>query len=453
MVHTFSYKHQGGSLYFLWDIESGSLHHVDYVAFLYGKKRYGIAMDQQENEDYAKISDKDIEELSVEFEELEKEGSLNAPQAVRNFIKKAGELKALCLHICHDCNMRCDYCFAGCGTYHSAKAYMSAETGKRAIDFLIKNSGIKKNLEVDFFGGEPLMNMKAVKEIVAYAKERGKQEGKEFSFTMTTNGVLLNKENIDYLNAEMDNVVLSIDGRPETHNAVRHAVSGKDMYDHIMKNFVAFKEVRGNKKYYVRGTFTAKNLDFSKDIFHLCDCGFDQISVEPVVLPAGHPLEINETHLTKIIDEYEHFTEGYLERRRGGKWFNFFHFMIDLHHGPCVNKRLTGCGAGTEYLAVSPEGDLYPCHQFVGLSDYLIGNVDEGVKNQNIREQFAAVTVLKKEHCAACAAKYYCGGGCAANAVNFSGSLDGQYKLGCDMAKKRLELSLAAAFIEGETLK
>ena len=433
----------------MWDIESGSLHNVDDVAFLCAKKRF-LTLDAEELAAYGRIEPALRREAEEELEELCALGALNAPPQIKAFRKQAREVKAMCLHICHDCNLQCDYCFADGGTYHTQGQYMSAAVGKRAIDFLIASSGSRHNLEVDFFGGEPLMNLGVVKEIVDYAKARAKEEGKAFTFTMTTNCLLLNEDTARWLNEEMDNVVLSIDGRKSVHNCVRHAKNGKDVYDTVLGNALRFRAIRGDKRYYVRGTFTARNLDFASDIFCLNDLGFDQISVEPVVLPADHPLHLSEEHLARITEEYDRLAEGYLERRKGEKWFNFFHFMIDLRHGPCVNKRLTGCGAGTEYLAVSPTGDLYPCHQFVGEAEYYIGNVFEGILHQDVRERFASVTVLAKAHCAACPAKYYCGGGCAANAKNFAGKIDGQYKIGCDLTVKRLENSLAIAFLEAD---
>ncbi len=448
MIHTFSYKYKGTPFYFLWDIESGSLHNVDYAAFLRAKNCFGLELSGPEKEDLAAIGPKELADIDAELDALIAEGSLDAPKPKGEFRKNASLVKALCLHICHDCNMRCDYCFAGGGTYHTQTEYMSAEVGKQAIDFLIKNSGGRRNLEADFFGGEPLLNLDTVKEIVEYAKIRGEEEGKNITFTLTTNCLALNKEAAVYLNENMENVVLSLDGRKATHNAVRHAKNDKDIYDIIVKNAVDFRKIRGGKRYYVRGTFTAANLDFTGDIFALNDLGFDQISIEPVVLPDSHPLAIREEQVEEIKKEYERLAEGYIDRRKTDKWFNFFHFMIDLEHGPCVNKRLTGCGAGTEYMAVSPTGDLYPCHQFVGEKDYYIGNVKEGIINPEVRERFASISVLGKEYCSDCPAKYYCGGGCAANAKNFSGRLDGQYKIGCELLKKRLELSLAIAYIE-----
>ena len=447
MVHLFQYVRGGKSYYLMWDVESASLSVIDYAAFLYAKKRYAT-LDDKEEEAFFAIPEEEKQELLDEFDELEKDGALNAEPILTEFSKSADEVKALCLHICHDCNLSCEYCFAGGGTYHTARDYMSAEVGKKAIDFLIANSGKRRNLEVDFFGGEPLMNMGPVKEIVSYAREQGEKHGKVFAFTMTTNCLLLNDENIDYLNKEMENVVLSVDGRKEIHNAVRHTRNGNDAYDVILQNALKMRKARGDKKYYVRGTFTAKNLDFAEDILALNDAGFDQISVEPVVLPESHPLALKKEHLDRILAEYDRFTEEYITRRSDGRWFNFFHFMIDLEHGACPNKRLTGCGAGTEYLAVTPTGDIYPCHQFAGLPDFWIGNVFTGIEHQEIREKFAKNCVLNKEHCQKCFAKYYCGGGCAANAYNFAGKIDGQYEMGCELTKKRLEMSLAVAAIE-----
>jgi len=434
----------------LWDIESGSLHHVDYPAFLCAKHRF-LTLTGEEETAFLALSQEEKEEISAELDALVAEGSLDAPPPAAKFYKNTSLVKALCLHICHDCNMKCDYCFASGGTYNTAKDYMSAETGKQAIDFLIVNSGMRHNLEVDFFGGEPLINFGAVKEIVTYAKEAAAKAGKEISFTLTTNCLALNKDAREYLNNNMDNVVLSVDGRKCVHNNVRHIRDGKDGYDVIAGNALEFCKIRGDKRYYVRGTFTSKNLDFAEDVFALNDLGFDQISIEPVVLPDGHPLALKESDLPAILKEYDRLAEGYVERRKGDKWFNFFHFMLDLEHGPCVNKRLTGCGAGTEYLAVSPTGDLYPCHQFVGEKDYYVGNVREGVIHKDVRERFACVSVLNKPHCAICPAKYYCGGGCAANAKNFGGAIDRQYPLGCALQKKRLELSLAISYLENQT--
>ena len=359
MVHAFNFCYHGRTYYFIWDVESGSLHNVDYVAFLYAKKKYAKLTDSKEIADFSVIPSDELIDLEDEFSYLEQQGALNTPCDVYAKRKRIGEIKALCLHICNDCNLRCKYCFADEGTYHtSERAYMSEEVGKKAIDFLIANSGKRNNLEVDFFGGEPLMNLSVVKSIVAYAREREKESGKTFYFTMTTNCVLLNDETIKWLNEEMHNVVLSIDGRECVHNAVRKAVNGKDCYSLIANNAIKFAKVRGNKSYYVRGTFTARNLDFSDDVLALNDMGFDQISMEPVVTDIDD-LKITKEHLPAILAEYEKLAEKYIYRRKTDKWFNFFHFMIDLEGGPCLVKRLTGCGSGCEYLAVTPTGGIY----------------------------------------------------------------------------------------------
>ena len=450
MVHCYCYDRAGKKYNFLWDVESGSLHIVDYPAFLCAKKRYSD-LTPDEEKDFSELPDQVKAEIAQELDGGEEAGVLNAKPLIDFFVKSTKVVKALCLHICHDCNLNCEYCFAGGGNYNTEKDYMSEETGRRAVDFLIQNSGKRKNLEIDFFGGEPLLNMKTVKEVVRYAREIEEKYDKKFAFTMTTNCLLLNDENIAWLNENMEKVVLSIDGRKCTHNAVRHTRSGKDSYDIILKNAQKFRAVRGDKKYYVRATFTAKNLDFCDDILSLNDAGFDQISAEPVVLSEDSPMALREEHLDAICKEYEKFTEKYLERRKeGGKhWFNFFHFMIDLEHGPCPDKRLTGCGAGTEYMAVSPLGELYPCHRFVGGDEkYRIGSVYTGIENPSVRDDFAKLSVLSKPHCKECFAKYNCGGGCTANAIQYAGKPDAQYKMGCELTKKRLECSLAIAAIE-----
>lgn len=453
MVHVFNFSYKDKPYYFLWDVESGSLLEVDYVAFLCAKKRYSVELTFQEEKDYANISSEIVTEINDDLFELEKSGELNSAPLISCYHKNSKDIKALCLHISHDCNLRCDYCFADGGNYNTESIHMPIEVGKKAIDLLIENSGSRKNLEVDFFGGEPLLNMKTVKEVVKYGNEQAEMHGKVMSYTMTTNCLLLTEEVAQYLNETMDNIVLSVDGRECVHNSVRHAKNGKSCYDIILKNALYMHKIRGDKKHYVRGTFTAKNLDFCNDILYLNDIGFDQISVEPVVLPDSSPLALKEEHLQAICEEYERFTTEYLNRRSSGKWFNFFHFMIDLEHGACQNKRLTGCGAGTEYLAVAPNGDIYPCHQFVGKDEFIIGSVFDGIKNQKIRDEFANLCVLNKEHCKDCFAKYNCSGGCTANSFNFTGKLDGQYKNSCVLAKKRLECALAIAGIEASNKK
>lgn len=432
----------------MWDVESGSLHNIDRTAYLVAVNNYGFATDAENNE--FNVLDKElISEIDAEFCELERSGVLNA-SAPSNPVahKKYGTIKALCLHICHDCNLRCKYCFASEGTYKSARDHMSLEVGKRAVDFLITHSGSRRNLEIDFFGGEPLMNIDVVKSIVEYARDREKECGKKFDFTITTNCLLLNDELITFFNKEMHNVVLSIDGRREVHNNVRKSVNGKECYDTILANAKKFAESRGDKSYYVRGTFTSQNLDFASDIEFLRDSGFEQISVEPVVLGEENELAIREEHLPQILSEYERLAKIYLDSRKNGKWFNFFHFMIDLENGPCITKRLSGCGSGCEYLAVTPNGDLYPCHQFADDAAYRLGSVFEENLNLDKMSEFAKNIVNRKQDCLNCPAKYYCSGGCCANNIHFAGDMNRPYAISCAMMRKRFELSLAIAAVE-----
>lgn len=447
MVHIFEYSHKGSPYYFVWDVESGSLHNVDRAAFLVCKNKYDSLSDAEQAE-LGKIPAADLAEIEDEFAELEKEGYLNAAEQQVE-LPHSGEIKALCLHICHDCNLRCSYCFAKDGTYNTARDYMSFEVGKAALDFLFAHSGDRHNLEVDFFGGEPLMNLDNVKKIVAYGKERAHNLNKCLKFTLTTNAVLLNDDAINYLNEEMDNVVISIDGRKEIHDKLRVSPNGKGSYDIALKNAKRFRAVRGDKRYYIRGTFTANNIDFCADVLHLNDEGFDQISIEPVVLPDDSPLALHEKDLPFIFEQYDKLSEEYMERRKGEKWFNFFHFMIDLKNGPCVAKRLNGCGAGKEYLAVTPTGDIYPCHQFAGGDGkFYMGNVLTGEFNRDIQHVFENINVYCKEDCRKCPAKYYCSGGCLANSYNFNGDLKKPYKLSCEMMRKRLDDALAIYSIE-----
>ena len=351
-------------------------------------------------------------------------------------------VKALCLHIAHDCNLRCSYCFAGTGEYMGHRSLMSLEVGKKAVDFLIENSGNRRNLEVDFFGGEPLMNFDVVKGIVEYAREKEKESNKNFRFTITTNGILLDEEKRAYINENMHNVVLSLDGRKEINDEVRKRIDGKGSYDRILPLIKKMVDERGEKDYYVRGTFTRKNLDFGADVLHLADLGFDQISVEPVVAAKDSGLDIRNEDLKAVCDEYERLAKEYVDRRKNGQWFNFFHFMIDLEGGPCIAKRLRGCGSGTEYLAVTPEGELYPCHQFVGHKEFNLGNVYDGLNGNPIREIFSDTNVYTKPQCDSCWAKFYCSGGCAANAWQFNKDIKIPYEIGCELEKKRVECAL-----------
>ena len=360
-----------------------------------------------------------------------------------DFKNRQTVVKALCLHIAHDCNLACKYCFAEEGEYHGRRALMSFEVGKKALDFLVANSGKRINLEVDFFGGEPLLNWQVVKDLVAYGRSLEEPFHKKFRFTLTTNGVLLNDEILEFCNREMANIVLSIDGRKAVHDLMRPFRGGQGSYDTVVPKFKQTAESRGQMNYYVRGTFTRNNLDFSKDVLHLADLGFQQISVEPVVADEkSEAYAIREEDIPVILEEYDRLAAEMIKRKKEGEGFNFFHFMIDLEGGPCVAKRLSGCGSGTEYLAVTPWGDLYPCHQFVGEQQFCMGNVWEGVKAREIREEFRGCNVYSKEKCRDCFAKFYCSGGCAANAYNFHGNINDAYDVGCELERKRVECAI-----------
>ncbi|MCR5676276.1 MAG: thioether cross-link-forming SCIFF peptide maturase [Lachnospiraceae bacterium] len=370
------------------------------------------------------------------------------------FKKRQTVVKALCLNVAHACNLACRYCFAGEGEYHGDRALMSAETGKAALDFLIENSGKRRNLEVDFFGGEPLLNFDVVKEIVRYGRSLEEAHDKHFRFTITTNGTLLNDEILDFVNREMDNIVLSIDGRKEINDRMRPRRAGDaSVYDEIVPKYLQVAASRGGEKYFVRGTFTRENLDFCEDVKHLADLGFTQISVEPVVAEPEDPWAIREEDIPALCAEYDKLAKLYLDYRKKGKGFHFFHFNIDLEGGPCVAKRLSGCGTGCEYLGVTPWGDLYPCHQFVGNEKFIMGNVRDGITRQDIREEFLASNVYTRDACRQCFARYYCSGGCAANAWNFNGDINTVYREGCDLQRKRIEcaIMIRAALAEQET--
>lgn len=401
--------------------------------------------------------EQEIEEALDEIQQLIHEEELftkdTYQEYVSDFKKRETVVKALCLHIAHDCNLGCKYCFAEEGEYHGRRALMSFEVGKKALDFLIVNSGNRRNLEVDFFGGEPLMNWEVVKQLVAYGRSREQECNKRFRFTLTTNGILLNDEIMDFCNQEMSNVVLSLDGRREVNDFMRPVRSGqKSSYDIIVPKFQKFARSRKGKDYYVRGTFTRHNLDFSEDVKHFADLGFEQMSIEPVVASKEEPYAIREEDLPRILEEYDRLAVEYIKRKKEGKGFTFFHFMIDLDQGPCVAKRLSGCGSGTEYLAVTPWGDLYPCHQFVGQKDFLMGNVNESVLRTDLRDEFKLCNVYAKEKCRNCFARFYCSGGCAANSWQFHQSITDAYDIGCQMQKKRIEcaIMIKAALAENE---
>ncbi len=443
MIH--QYKNNGYNI--VMDINSGAVHIVDDVVydvlpFLDEKK--------DEEEILKTLSDtypeESIREAISDCKELEESGVLFTEdiyeQAIENFSRRPTVVKALCLHIAHDCNLACRYCFAEEGEYHGRRALMSYEVGKKALDFLIENSGNRRNLEVDFFGGEPLMNWQVVKDLVQYGREQEKKYNKNFRFTLTTNGVLLDEEIMEFCNKEMANVVLSIDGRKEVHDFMRPFRRGKGSYDLIIPKFRKFAESRNQDKYYVRGTFTRHNLDFSEDVLHLADLGFKQISVEPVVAQPEEEYALREEDIPQICAEYDRLAVEMIKRHKEGRGFNFFHFMIDLTGGPCVYKRLSGCGSGTEYLAVTPWGDLYPCHQFVGEEKFLMGNVYDGLKTPELQEEFKGCNVYAKEKCRNCFAKFYCSGGCAANAYKFHGSINDAYDIGCELQRKRVECAI-----------
>lgn len=442
MVH--QYKNNGYNI--VLDVNSGAIHVVDDVVY------DAVALYEEADREtiVKKLKDKYkeavITEALDEIEELKKNQELFTEDAYEDYIgdfkKRPTVVKALCLHIAHDCNLKCRYCFADEGEYHGKRELMSFEVGKAALDFLIANSGNRKNLEVDFFGGEPTLNFQVVKDLVAYGREQEKLHDKKFRFTLTTNGVLLNDEIMEFANQEMGNVVLSIDGRKEVNDYMRPARGGQGSYDTIVPKFRKFADSRRQNNYYVRGTFTHHNLDFSKDVLHLADLGFQQISVEPVVAQETDDYAIREGDLPQLFEEYDALAAEMVKRHGTKQDFNFFHFMIDLEGGPCVAKRLSGCGSGTEYLAVTPTGDLYPCHQFVGNEKFLMGNVYEGVKRTDIRDEFKGCNVYAKEKCRECFARFYCSGGCAANSYNFHGDIHNAYDIGCALQKKRVECAI-----------
>ena len=455
MIH----QYINNGFHIIMDVNSGSVHSVDPVLYdavaIVAERVPELAEPETLSEEVAREV---MERLSPTYGEAEVQEALDEIQYlldaeellttdqyhdyVVDFKKRKTVVKALCLHIAHDCNLACQYCFAEEGEYHGRRALMSFEVGKKALDFLIANSGNRRNLEVDFFGGEPLMNWEVVKQLVEYGRSKEKEYNKNFRFTMTTNGVLLNDEIMEYCNREMSNVVLSLDGRKEVNDKMRPFRGGKGSFDLIVPKFQKFAEMRGDRDYYVRGTFTRHNLDFSKDVMEFADLGFRSMSIEPVVAKPKEEYAIREEGLPQIMEEYDHLAEEYIKRKKEGRGFNFFHFNIDLNQGPCVAKRLSGCGSGTEYLAVTPWGDLYPCHQFVGQEEFLLGNVDTGVTNERIRDEFKLCNVYAKDKCRDCFARFYCSGGCAANSYNFHGSITDAYDIGCAMQKKRIECAI-----------
>ena len=435
------------------DVCSGSVHVVDEVAYdiismfeSAGKEQILAAMAEK----YPQLDAGDIAQCYDQVLELKDAGKLFAPDTFAPMAgqlkqKTAGVVKALCLHIAHTCNLNCSYCFASQGKYHGQRAVMSYEVGKRALDFLIENSGTRRNLEVDFFGGEPLMNFQVVKDLVAYARSIEKEKGKNFRFTLTTNGVLVDDDVIQWANRECSNVVLSLDGRKEIHDRFRVDYAGNGSWEKIVPKFQKFVQARGGKDYYMRGTFTHANPDFLKDIQTMLNLGFNELSMEPVVCAADDPSALTEDDLPIVMEQYEKLADLMLQRDKEGRPFTFYHYMIDLTGGPCIYKRISGCGSGTEYMAVTPWGDLYPCHQFVGEERFCLGNIWEGVTNREIQKEFACCNVYAHPECRDCWARLYCSGGCAANAYHATGSVTGVYEYGCKLFRKRMECAIRVA--------
>ncbi len=452
MIHQFKL----GGYNIVLDICSGSVHVVDEVAYdiikMFEKNDKDTVLAAL-NTKYAEredITENDIAECYSQVSSLKENGKLFTPDT---FADKAGDLKAktsgvikaLCIHIAHTCNLNCEYCFASQGKYHGERALMSFETGKRALDFLVENSGTRRNLEVDFFGGEPLMNFDVVKQMVEYARSIEKEKGKNFRFTLTTNGMLIDDDVIDFANREMSNVVLSLDGRKEIHDRYRVDYAGNGSWEKIVPKFQKLVEARGGKDYYMRGTFTHANPDFLNDIKVMLDLGFTELSMEPVVCAKGDPSELTDEDMPIVKEQYEKLAELMLQKDKEGKPFTFYHYMIDLTGGPCIYKRISGCGSGTEYMAVTPWGDLYPCHQFVGDDKFRLGDIWNGVDNTDIQNEFLSCNVYAREECHDCWAKLYCSGGCAANAYHATGSIKGIYKYGCELFRKRMECAIAVA--------
>ncbi len=457
MIH--QYKNNGYNI--VMDVASGSVHVVDDVVYdavaILKKSQNDLekpeklqdelrrrAVDELILASYgAEEAQEALDEIQMLIDEEELFTKDIYQEYVADFKKRKTVVKALCLHIAHDCNLGCKYCFAEEGEYHGRRALMSFEVGKKALDFLILNSGNRRNLEVDFFGGEPLMNWEVVQRLVEYGRSQEGLHGKKFRFTLTTNGMLLNDEIMEFCNQEMSNVVLSLDGRREINDFMRPTRGGKgSSYDRIVPKFQKFAKSRKGKDYYIRGTFTRHNLDFLQDVKHFADLGFDQMSMEPVVASSDEPYAIREEDLPQIMEEYDKLALEYIKRKKEGQGFHFFHFNIDLSQGPCVAKRLAGCGSGTEYLAVTPWGDFYPCHQFVGREEFRMGSVDEGIIRTDIQDEFKLCNVYAKEKCRDCFARFYCSGGCAANSYQFHGRITDAYDIGCEMQKKRIECSI-----------
>ncbi len=451
MIH----QYQLGGYNIVLDVCSGSVHTVDDLAYdmiaLYEQHSREEVL-RQITEKYGSLPEITAEDIAGCYDDitcLKEQGKLFSPDTFEPIAgtlkqKTAGVVKALCLHIAHTCNLNCSYCFASQGKYHGDRAVMSFEVGKQALDFLVANSGTRHNLEVDFFGGEPLMNFQVVKDLVAYARSIEQETGKHFRFTLTTNGLLIDDDVIDFANRECSNVVLSLDGRKEIHDRYRVDYAGNGSWEKIVPKFQKLVKARGGKNYYMRGTFTHANPDFLEDIKVMLDLGFHELSMEPVVAAEGDPAALTEDDLPVVMEQYEKLAELMIQRRREGKPFTFYHYMIDLTGGPCIYKRISGCGSGTEYMAVTPWGDLYPCHQFVGEEKFRLGDIWKGVDNTAIQDDFMACNVYAREECRTCWARLYCSGGCAANAYHATGSVRGVYEYGCKLFRKRMECAIMA---------
>lgn len=456
MIH--EYKSHGYNI--VLDVNSGSVHVVDDLVYdmipeIEKDIEAGLSDDEIAVKEGGSLMDTDRKEAVSEILSLKNSGMLFSEDvyesAVDKFMERETVVKAMCLHIAHACNLGCKYCFAGKGEYCGPAALMSYQVGKDALDYLVKNSGNRHNLEVDFFGGEPLMNWDVVKDLVAYGRSIEKEHNKRFRFTLTTNGTLLNDDILEFANKEMSNLVLSIDGRKEVHDNMRPFRDGRSSYDEILPKYKKAAESRDQMNYYVRGTYTHFNTDFAADVLHLADEGFQQISVEPVVAQPEEPYALTEEDIPVLLEQYDILADEMLKRRKEGRGFNFFHFMIDLEGGPCVYKRLSGCGAGCEYVSVTPWGDIYPCHQFVGQEDYKLGSIYDGIQKKDLQKKFHDCNVYSKPDCSNCFARYYCSGGCMANSQHFTGDIYGAYKVGCELQRKRIECAIMLKVAQAES--